>query len=192
MFNSWLCREKTWSVVLSVSMVRIFLSWLIHDTNLMSLNLELGRNQHSWLWEARASQPQPISVVGISYFHLEANQGYITMKGLREISTTMVCSKSQLKSKRDNFLLGVIPLIKLFPYFNSNWSLEFCFHSAFKRQQLIIHHNEFPILSYSLLWRKATFPDQHVYALLMLSFGAVYGGSDFFFPKCSLCDIFLS
>lgn len=63
----------------------------------------------------------------------------------RKYLTTVVFSYSKIL--KNNFLLGVIAINKLFLYFNSEWGIDFCFHSVFKRQQLIIIHNEFLKLS---------------------------------------------
>lgn len=130
----------------------------------MSLNLEMERNVHSWLWGAHASQPQLTPAPGGPHCHIQANHAYLTMKSLREnVLPLWYFLIVKLLKNQNNSLLGVIAIDKTFSVLQFRTRYRVCFHYVFKRQQLIIVHNEFLKLSCFLFRRKAVFPDQRIY-----------------------------
>lgn len=166
-----------WLFVVFVSLMeRLFLPLLIHDANMMSLNLELGRNV---FWGAPCKLvPAHLCSNLISHVGKSSLQN---SEILRKISTTIIFLKlQQLKFKREFPTWGDTELFRLFLHFDSNWVLLSFYLWKAAVNHLTMNFQHFHILYYE---ERLCFQTSMTTALLMLSLPAVYSGSDFSPPN---------
>lgn len=135
---------------------------------------------HSWLRGAHEASPSSTPAPGSPHVHTEATQAYLTMKSLREnVLPLWYFLIVKLLKYKNNFLLGVIANDKTFSVLQFRTRYRFCFHYVFKRQELIIIHNEFLKLMFFYSEERLCFQINVSAELWMLRHHPAYGGSDF-------------